>query len=76
MIGARRLDQLPANLAALDVTLTPAQVAALDAVSAPTLDFPADNNRLLAPSCGFGGTTIDGRTAAPWPLLTASPTRY
>jgi aryl-alcohol dehydrogenase-like predicted oxidoreductase len=76
LIGARRLDHLHANLAGLDVRLTPAQLAALDAVSAPTLDFPAANNRDLAPSLGFGGTTIDGRTAAPWPLLTASPTRY
>ena len=50
LIGARRLDHLHANLAALDVTLTDAQIATLDAASEPTLDFPADNNRHLAPT--------------------------
>ena len=76
LIGARRLDQLRANLGALDVTLTAAQIAALDDISRPALDFPADNNRDLAPMLGFGGTTVDGRPAAPWPMLAASPTRY
>jgi aryl-alcohol dehydrogenase-like predicted oxidoreductase len=37
LIGARRLDQLTANLAALDVTLTAEQIATLDAVSKPPL---------------------------------------
>ena len=41
IIGARRLEQLDANLAALDVRLPPEHVAALDAVSAPVLNFPA-----------------------------------
>jgi aryl-alcohol dehydrogenase-like predicted oxidoreductase len=76
LIGARRLDHLQANLGALDVTLTDAQVAALDAASEPALDFPAENNRFLAPMVGFAGTTVDGRTAPPSPLLAASPTRY
>src|SRR5258705_266020 len=35
IIGARRLDQLEQNLAALDVELTPAEIAALDKLSAP-----------------------------------------
>jgi aryl-alcohol dehydrogenase-like predicted oxidoreductase len=76
LIGARRLDHLRANLGALDVTLTAAQIARLDDVSNPALDFPADNNRELAPTLAFGGMTVDGRTAPPSPLLAASPTRY
>ena len=40
IIGARRLDQLEQNLAALDITLRDADVAALNAVSEPTLNFP------------------------------------
>jgi aryl-alcohol dehydrogenase-like predicted oxidoreductase len=42
IIGARRMDQLNANLAALDITLTADQVASLDALTQPTLNFPAD----------------------------------
>jgi hypothetical protein len=60
LIGARRLDQFEANLAALDVTLNDAQRAALDQVSAPALNFPAENNRLLAPLIQFVGATVDG----------------
>lgn len=36
LIGARTLEQLEANLKALDVTLTPEQIASLDNVSRPT----------------------------------------
>ena len=42
IIGARRMDQLNANLAALDITLTADQVASLDALTQPTLNFPAE----------------------------------
>lgn len=76
LIGARRVDQLEANLAALELELSAAQVEALDAVSAPTLNFPAENNRQLAPMIGFSGTTVDGRSNPSSPMLTASPTRY
>ena len=62
LIGARRLDQLRANLDAIDVTLTTDQTARLDAVSVPTLNFPADNNRTLAPDLAFAGATVDGAT--------------
>jgi aryl-alcohol dehydrogenase-like predicted oxidoreductase len=41
LIGARRLDQLTANLAALDMTLTAEQIATLDAVSKPVLVTPS-----------------------------------
>jgi aryl-alcohol dehydrogenase-like predicted oxidoreductase len=40
-LGARTLEQLKENIAALDVTLEPAEMAELDAVSTPTLNFPA-----------------------------------
>jgi len=47
ILGARRINPLQANLAALDLKLTDAQIAALDAVSKPALNFPADFNRYL-----------------------------
>ncbi|MFI5890864.1 aldo/keto reductase [Actinoplanes sp. NPDC051513] len=60
LIGARRLDQLRVNLDAVDVALTADQTARLDAVSTPALNFPADNNRTLAPDLAFAGATVDG----------------
>jgi aryl-alcohol dehydrogenase-like predicted oxidoreductase len=47
LIGARRVEQFEDNLSALDVTLTEAQRATLDEVSAPKLNFPAENNRCV-----------------------------
>jgi aryl-alcohol dehydrogenase-like predicted oxidoreductase len=76
VIGARRIDQLEANLAALDVHLTDAQVASLDEVSEPTLDFPADNNKEIAPNLAFAGATVDGMRTKPMPGVTESATRY
>lgn len=67
IVGVRTLTQLEDNLGALSVRLTPAQVAALDAVSAPTLDFPAGFLK-AAGSFGYGGTTINGETFPPNPL--------
>ena len=61
LIGARTLEQLQANLAALDVELTPEQRAALDEVSAPTLGFPFTITNLSA-MVAFGGMTVDGTT--------------
>ncbi|MGW1727671.1 aldo/keto reductase [Streptomyces sp. NPDC002306] len=61
LIGARTVEQLRANLASLDVTLTPEQRATLDQISAPTLDFPATMAGMSA-SVAFGGMTIDGTT--------------
>jgi diketogulonate reductase-like aldo/keto reductase len=40
-LSARTQAQLEDNLKALDVRLTPEQVAKLDALDAPTLNFPA-----------------------------------
>ncbi|MEZ5420579.1 MAG: aldo/keto reductase [Vicinamibacterales bacterium] len=64
IIGARRLDQLEQNLAALDLTLTPAQVGALDAVSEPVLNFPAGMLRFIG-MFSQGGLTVNGQTAPP-----------
>jgi aryl-alcohol dehydrogenase-like predicted oxidoreductase len=75
LIGARTVEQLQANLAALEVVLTPEQLDRLDAVSAPTLGFPA----MYAGSQGmaqFAGATVDGQAHDVNPPLTTSPTRY
>ena len=50
-----------------EVKLDAARVAKLDQLSKPTLNFPAD---LIANGAPFlhGGTTINGRSAEPWPL--------
>ena len=67
IIGARTLEQLDDNLAALDVQLAPEQLAKLDALSKPKLNFPAD---FIANGAPFvhGGTTINGRSVPLWPL--------
>ena len=54
----------------------PEQLAALDAVSTPALNFPADNNRDLAPLLQFAGATVDGQVHGPSPLLASSDARY
>jgi aryl-alcohol dehydrogenase-like predicted oxidoreductase len=76
LVGARTIEQLRANLASLEITLTPGQLAALEEPSRPSLDFPAPNNAYLGPMLGFGGTTVDGVELPVWPMLQASPTRY
>ena len=75
LIGARRLDQLTANLAALDVTPTAEQIATLDAVSKPPLSFPAGYAQ-ISQMFGFPGTRIDGVQMSPSPMLAASTARY
>jgi aryl-alcohol dehydrogenase-like predicted oxidoreductase len=69
ILGVRTLTQLAENLAALDLALSPEQRAALDDVSAPSLDFPSE---FVARGGVFshGGTTINGRT---WPVLPNAP---
>ena len=59
IIGARRLDQLEQNLAALDLTLRDTDIAALNAVSEPALNFPAPFFRMI-PLFAQGGTTVNG----------------
>ena len=67
IIGARTMEQLEDNLAAVDVQLKPAHVQRLDELSTPKLNFPAD---FLANGAAFyqGGTTINGRPSQVWPL--------
>jgi aryl-alcohol dehydrogenase-like predicted oxidoreductase len=60
VIGARRMDQFEANMTALDLTLDPEHQERLTAVSAPHLNFPAENNATLARIAHNGGTTVDG----------------
>jgi aryl-alcohol dehydrogenase-like predicted oxidoreductase len=67
ILGARTLAQLDDNLAALDVKLTAEQVAALDALSTPTLDFPADFVK-MGNVFMHGGATVNGEAAMAWPL--------
>jgi aryl-alcohol dehydrogenase-like predicted oxidoreductase len=75
LIGARRLDQLKANLDAIDVQLSEGQVDRLDEASAPKLNFPAENNRHLAPGLAFAGATVDGVATAVHPALQGTITR-
>jgi aryl-alcohol dehydrogenase-like predicted oxidoreductase len=59
IIGARTMEQLNANLKALDLTLTPEEIACLNDVSKPVLNFPAD---FLTHSHSFShaGATVNG----------------
>lgn len=67
IIGARTREQLEDNLAAIDLTLPAEAVAKLDELTAPQLNFP---HEFIANMAAFfhGGTTINGRSVAPWPL--------
>jgi aryl-alcohol dehydrogenase-like predicted oxidoreductase len=67
IIGARRLDQLEQNLAALDVTLTGEYLASLKAVSEPVLNFPAGMLKFVT-MFTHGGMTVNGITAPAWPM--------
>ena len=65
IIGARTLEQLDANLNALDVTLTDEQTRKLDEVSEQTKPFPHEfvNNIKTVIQ---GGTTINGESRDTW----------
>ena len=67
IIGARRLDQLEQNLAAVDVKLSDVHVAALDGASEPTLNFPAAFLKFV-PTFAQGGTTVNGVAGPAWPM--------
>ena len=67
IIGARRLDQLDQNLAALDIVLTSAHLSALNAVSEPVLNFPAGMLKFIG-MFSQGGLSVNGETAPPWPM--------
>lgn len=76
IVGARRLDHLLDNLAALEVTLTTDQIARLDAVSAPDLDYPAPMHGVARAMLQFAGTTVDGESSGVYPPLLESDVRY
>ncbi len=67
IIGARRLAQLEDNLQALDDTLSDAQRARLDELTAPTMSFP-QNMMPMFPSIHHGGSTVNGVEAATSPF--------
>ena len=66
-----RYDRLDDNLGALDVKLTPENVASLDKSTTPTLPFPTD---MLAavPTFAHGGTTINGQPSKAWEMAPQS----
>jgi hypothetical protein len=73
ILGARTLAQLDDNLKALDVTLSAEQSAALDKLTTPTLNFPAEIlpiTRLVH----AGGATINGEKS-PLPPEFFAPTK-
>jgi len=72
IIGARTMEQLDDNLAALDVKLAPEHTAALDELSKPTLNFPAGFVR-AAGSFAHGGITVNGESAPAWPMSPKDP---
>ena len=59
IIGARTLEHLETNLKALDLTLTPEQIASLSNASKPVLNFPADF-LTHSPSYSHAGATVNG----------------
>ena len=76
ILGARRVEHLEVNLAALEVTLDPDQLRRLDEVSAPTLDYPAPLHGELRAMLQFAGTTVDGVPSTVYPPLLQSSVRY
>ena len=76
IVGARRLRHLEDNLAGLDVSLTPDQLARLDRVSTPDLNYPAPMHGELRAMLQFAGTTVDGEASAVYPPLLQSDVRY
>ena len=71
IIGAETIQQLESNLAALDVTLAPEHVSALNKLSQPQLDYPADA-RKRAFDIAHAGATVNGVTSKLTPLAPAS----
>ncbi|MEU8223548.1 aldo/keto reductase [Kribbella sp. NPDC048915] len=76
IVGARRVEHLESNLAALDVQLTDEQFGRLDEVSAPTLNYPAPLHGRTRAMLQFAGTTVDGETSTVYPPLLQSDVRY
>lgn len=76
IIGARSLEQLEQNLAALDVRLAPTEEESLAALSAPALSFPMPFLQ-MAPTIMHAGATVDGQSSEAWPMApTTAAERY
>lgn len=60
LIGARTTDQLEVNLASVDVTLSGDQIARLDSLTRPELEYPANVVSSFATPFQQGGTTVNG----------------
>ncbi|MGI5142817.1 MULTISPECIES: aldo/keto reductase [unclassified Streptomyces] len=60
VIGARTVAQLEANLASLDVTLSPDHLTELDVLTAPALNFPLPFLKALGVPAQQGTTIING----------------
>jgi aryl-alcohol dehydrogenase-like predicted oxidoreductase len=67
IIGARTVDQLEQNLAAADVALAADEIAALDGLSEPALNFPAAFLK-GADSFMHAGATVNGASSSVLPL--------
>jgi aryl-alcohol dehydrogenase-like predicted oxidoreductase len=76
ILGARRLEQLEANLAGCDVTLSSEQLRTLDEVSAPNLNYPAPMHGAQRAMLQFAGTTVDDEPSTVYPPLLQSAVRY
>jgi aryl-alcohol dehydrogenase (NADP+) len=76
ILGARRVEHLEGNLAALEVRLAAEHLRALDEVSAPDLDYPAALNGDMRSMLQFAGTTVDGEASTVYPPLLLSDVRY
>jgi aryl-alcohol dehydrogenase-like predicted oxidoreductase len=76
ILGARRVEHLQDNLAALEVTLAPEHLHALDEMSAPTLNYPAPMHGAQRAMLQFAGTTVDGEASNVYPPLLQSAVRY
>ena len=63
VLGARTVEHLEANLKALDLRLSLEQTSRLDAISKPSLNFPADFNANLSTNFAHAGTTVNGVTS-------------
>jgi aryl-alcohol dehydrogenase-like predicted oxidoreductase len=76
IIGARRLDQLEDNLAALDVRLSAEELGRLAERTQPKLGFPQSMQPIF-PSIHNGGTTVNGVSSPISPFtLQAGDTPY
>lgn len=76
ILGARRLDQLQANVTGLDATLATEHVRTLDEVSTPTLNYPAPMHGAQRAMLQFAGTTVDAEPSTVYPPLLQSAVRY